>query len=89
MDRDYEVRKSNKVYVSNLNLSVPLLSIRSLKTISKNYLKSMEQSKTSLSNKKTPSPSPSSSSTPPTMLKKPSMSTSQPTQSQRAFTPRE
>lgn len=52
MSRDYDVRKTNKIYVSNLSLSVPPFLHRLPKKIYARSSKSTVPSKTSLSNKR-------------------------------------
>ena len=57
-ERDYEVKKSSKVYISNLKEDVPILLSRPQRTTSAKPSASSAPSKASVSSRKTTSLSP-------------------------------
>ena len=77
-DRDYETKKSTKIYVSNLDTAVSLTRVRSLSTICAGSLRSPAASSMSSSSRRSPSASPSSSTPPSKRQKMPFNSNSPP-----------
>jgi len=69
---DNDSKKGPKIYVSNLDVSVPSFPFRPANTTSEDFLKNSVTSPMSLSSRRTPSALPSLSSTAWTLPKRPS-----------------